>query len=288
MSASGSRNIAQRRAPGAGLLGASVADSATWLLVVGGAVAIAAGAIASAARLTFVGGGLVAALLAAVAVGVVVVVLLQSRTFERRLRSARARFLEARDDERRRIQRDLHDSAQQRLVSVRIHLELLAEELPAPRQELVHRLGRDVEAALAEIRSVTQDGRPELLVRCGVAAALREAASCAPIPVSVEANDFDRYHPRVERALYFCSVEAMQNIVKHAGPQAEGQIRLHEERGRVIFEVEDSGAGFDPRNVDSGNGLTGIADRVATLGGSVAVDSQPGHGTRVRGVIPID
>src|SRR5690606_4098786 len=136
----------------------------------------------------------------------------------------------------------LHDGARQRVVSVRIRLGLLAERLPgASERGLLDRAGRELESALAEIRSVTRDGRPELLVQRGIVACLRSLASDAPIEVTVEAQAVGRYPERIERNVYFSCVEALQNVVKHAGRRAVARIRLAERRKALVFEVEDSG-----------------------------------------------
>jgi signal transduction histidine kinase len=230
----------------------------------------------------------VPAFLAAAGVAIVVSVQLESRMLHGELRSARARSVDAADLERQRIQRDLHDGAQQRLISVRIHLGLLGERMDQRRnRETIEQLGQDVEDALAEIRSVTHDGTPQLLLQEGVAACLGSVAATAPLPVSVEAEGFGRYPLRLERNLYFCCLEALQNVVKHAGRSAAARIRLTRERGSIVFEVEDSGVGFDPSSVEPGEGLVNISARVDMLNGHLSIHSRPGMGTQVRGRIPV-
>ncbi|HEX5015037.1 MAG TPA: ATP-binding protein [Candidatus Limnocylindrales bacterium] len=207
---------------------------------------------------------------------------------EGQLRRARVRALDAIDLERIRIQRDLHDSAQQRLVSVRIHLGLLAQRASdADDRAAIEQLGNDLDAALAEIRNVTRDGSPELLLRNGIVESIRSAAAHAPLKVTVEARNVGRYAPSVERGVYFCCLEALQNAVKHAGPAAAVHIRLVGEPHRIAFSVDDSGVGFDPSRVQDGVGLVHLADRVDVMGGNLTIDSYPGMGTRIHGEIPV-
>ncbi len=214
---------------------------------------------------------------------------LEIRSLERDLRRARVRALDAVDLERQRIQRDLHDGAQQRLVSVRIHLGLLAQAAATEAErEAIERLGRDLEAALTEIRDATRDGSPQLLLRNGVVESLRSVADHTPRPVTVESVNFGRYAPKIERGVYYCCLEALQNAVKHAGPNAAVWIRLVGEPNRISFSVDDSGVGFDPAHVVTGVGLVSLADRVDVLGGRLTVDSMPGMGTRIHADIPLE
>jgi signal transduction histidine kinase len=214
---------------------------------------------------------------------------IRSVTLERELRRARVRAIDAMDTERLRIQRDLHDSAQQRLVSARIRLGLLKEHLvPDAERRAVDQVGDDVEGALAEIRTVTQDGGPQLLVRNGIADSLRSAAAHAPVDVHIEAHGVERYAPAVERSVYYCCLEALQNVVKHAGSRAGVRIRLVGQHHRLSFSIDDSGVGFDPARVEPGVGLTNLADRVEVMGGHLVVDSHPGLGTRIEADIPAE
>lgn len=212
----------------------------------------------------------------------------ERRSLDRELQQARVRLLDARDRERLRLQRDLHDSAQQRLVSVRMRLGLLASAAStAEERERFDQLGRELEDALADIRSVTRAGSPELLARFGVPSCLRSAASTSPVPVRIEAVGFGRLDPQIEQGVYYCCLEALQNVVKHAGPNAVARIRLRRTSDNVTFEVEDSGRGFDPARVERGEGLTNLTDRLAVMRGRLSVDSRPGMGTRIFGEIPI-
>jgi signal transduction histidine kinase len=228
------------------------------------------------------------ALVLAIVVGLLAWLQLESRVLQRDLRAARVRSVDARDMERQRIQRDLHDSAQQRLVSVRIHLGLLAETAEdADRRSTIDQLGSDLDVALREIGAVTRDGTPELLRLRGLAACLRSATLHSPVPVRVDADGLGRYPDHVERNVYFCCLEALQNVVKHGGRNAVARARLSGTASRIVFEVEDSGVGFDPARVKRGEGLVNLADRVSALHGRLTVDSRPGMGTRIRGEIPV-
>ena len=212
----------------------------------------------------------------------------ERRAFDRELQEARVRLLDASDRERSRVQRDLHDSAQQRLISVRIRLGLLADATDsAAERAKLQELGRELDDALADIRSVTRAGSPELLARFGVPSCLRSAASTSPVPVRIEAVGFGRLDPQVEQGVYYCCLEALQNVIKHAGPNAVARIRLRRTADNVTFEVEDSGRGFDPARIERGEGLSNLADRLAVMRGRLSIDSRAGMGTRIFGEIPI-
>jgi len=212
----------------------------------------------------------------------------ERRSLDRELQQTRVRLLDASDRERLRVQRDLHDSAQQRLISVRIRLGLLASAAAsADERERLEQLGQELDDALADIRSVTRAGSPELLARFGVPSCLRSAASTTPVPVRIEAVGFGRLDPQIEQSVYYCCLEALQNVIKHAGPNAVARIRLRRASDNVTFEVEDSGRGFDPARVERGEGLTNLTDRLAVMRGRLSIDSRPGMGTRIFGEIPI-
>jgi signal transduction histidine kinase len=212
----------------------------------------------------------------------------ERRSLDRELQLTRVRLLDASDRERLRVQRDLHDSAQQRLISVRIRLGLLASAAAsADERERLEQLGQELDDALADIRSVTRAGSPELLARFGVPSCLRSAASTSPVPVRIEAVGFGRLDPQIEQSVYYCCLEALQNVIKHAGPDAVARIRLRRTSDTVTFEVEDSGRGFDPARVARGEGLTNLTDRLAVMRGRLSIDSRPGMGTRIFGEIPI-
>jgi signal transduction histidine kinase len=165
------------------------------------------------------------------------------------LRASRARVVAAADAERRRIERDLHDGAQQHLVALAVNLRLareLAESDPVGARAVLEELAGDVHEALEEIRDLAHGIYPQLLVDRGLAEGLRAAASRAPLRARVETGAIGRYRPEVEATVYFCCVEALQNVAKHAGRDARTTLRVWEEQEALRFEVADDGPGFDP------------------------------------------
>jgi signal transduction histidine kinase len=205
------------------------------------------------------------------------------------LRESRARLVAAADDERRRIERDLHDGGQQRLVALRIRLELAEEmmdESPAQARRMLHRLGDDVDAAIDDLRSVAAEVYPSLLAARGLPDAIRTAALQSPVPVSVAVNGDDRYLEEVETAAYFCCLEALQNVAKHAPEARSTSVTLHR-NGDLRFEVRDDGPGFLTNGPSVGRGLTNMRDRIEAVGGEIEIHSIPGAGTEIVGRIPV-
>jgi signal transduction histidine kinase len=205
------------------------------------------------------------------------------------LRASRARVVMAADAERRRIERDLHDGAQQHLVGLAVHLRLardLADSEPAKAMEMLDSLGDDVQEALEELRDLARGIYPPLLQDRGLADALAAAAGRATIRTRVDAEGIERYAPDVEATVYFCCLEALQNAAKHAGDSAIAAVRIREEADGLLFEVSDDGAGFDAARTRAGMGLTSMRDRVGALGGSLRVESASGAGTSIIGLIP--
>jgi signal transduction histidine kinase len=209
----------------------------------------------------------------------------QTSTLLREVRESRARIQAAADDERRRIERDLHDGAQQRLVALRMKLELAAESANGD-AAMLRGLGSDVEDALEEVRALASGIYPGPLADRGLAEALRAAALRCPLPTTVLAVRVERYPPDIETAAYFCCLEAMQNAAKHAGGATAAVVDLFD-NGALCMEVRDNGAGFDPARVVPGLGFTNMRDRLAAVGGDLAITSSPGGGTRVTGTIPL-
>jgi signal transduction histidine kinase len=227
--------------------------------------------------------------LLAITGGAILVILSEEHILRYELRRARVNAADAIDAERLRIQHDLHDGVQPRLVSVRIRLDDLSRS--ARRDDVRHvveGLENDLDAALYELRGVTFGSSPQLLVQRGLAAALRAAAAYSPLRVSLDAPVARRYSPEVERCIYFCCLEALQNVIKHAGRSARAWIRVTERPDSLVFEVEDSGVGFDLGSTRPGRGLGSLVDRVGALGGRLGIDTRPGFGTRVRGEIPLN
>jgi signal transduction histidine kinase len=206
------------------------------------------------------------------------------------LRASQRRLVMAASAERRRIERDLHDSAQQKLVAVRIQLEL-ARELAESNGDLTSRLeaiGEAFDDALDELRSVAHGIYPPLLADEGLASALREAARHSTVPLTLDLEDVGRLSEDREAAVYYCYLEALQNVAKHAGEDAVASVRLWRDRLTVHFSVADDGVGFSPRRRENGAGLTNMADRMGAVGGLLSVRSEPGRGTTVEGRISVE
>jgi signal transduction histidine kinase len=206
---------------------------------------------------------------------------------EGELRASQARALAAAAAERRRIGRDLHDSAQQRLVALRVHLSLAGEQLQPEEQPLVEQLERELDEALDELQSVARGIYPHVLAEHGVAAALRSAVRSAAIPVTITDDTRRRHSEAIELAVYFSCLEALQNAAKHAGRGTSVGIWLSDGDDGLRFRVEDDGRGFEPGLTDPGAGLSNLADRLAAVGGSIRIDSAPGRGTRIAGHVPV-
>ena len=215
-------------------------------------------------------------------------VAIENGALEGELRASRARLLEASQAERERIQRELHDSAQQRLLALRIHLTLAGEKLEHREDRAVlQRLDDEVELAIQELRGVAHGSVPPILRAQGLGPALQEVAQRSPMPVRVETDGVGRQPEALESAVYFCCLEGLQNVAKHAGRGAWTTVQLTQLDGHVIFSISDDGVGFDPGAVERGAGLTNLADRVGALGGSLRIDSAPGRGTCVVGDVPV-
>jgi signal transduction histidine kinase len=204
------------------------------------------------------------------------------------LQASRARLVEATDTGRRRIERDLHDGAQQQLVALRISLGLarqLVTSSPGEAAELIAQTERQATDALEELRELARGIYPPLLADLGLRAALEAQARKAAIPVTVEAPDLGRYPQKIEAAVYFCVLEALQNVAKYAQAPA-ARVTLRPDGQWLVFTVEDDGRGFDPATTPRGTGLQGISDRLGALGGTADVTAAPGRGTRVTGRVP--
>jgi signal transduction histidine kinase len=208
----------------------------------------------------------------------------------RDLSDSRARIAAVADRERRNVERDLHDGAQQRLVALRIKLELVAETLDSDSPEgaaKLRTLEEEVDTTIDEVRSFARGVYPAVLSQRGLGEALRAAGRSAAIPTSVDAPRLGRYAPEIENAVYFACLEALQNAAKHAHGATGVRISLSGNR-RLRFDVRDDGAGFDARHSTEGGGFVNLRDRLAAVGGSLEVDSAPGQGTTVTGVIPVE
>lgn len=208
----------------------------------------------------------------------------------REVRQSRARIAASAERERRRIERDLHDGAQQRLVALRIELELAEEMVRSDPEAGIGRLRQlehDVDEALEDLRSLAHGVYPPLLADRGLAEALWAAAMRSPIQVEVDAREVGRYPPEVEGAVYFCVLEALQNAVKHATGARRVVVGLDGgTKAELRFSVRDDGAGSPGAAIDPGVGLTNMRDRLAAVGGAVHITSAPGVGTTLRGRVP--
>jgi signal transduction histidine kinase len=205
--------------------------------------------------------------------------------------ASRRRIVTAADAERRRIERDLHDGAQQHLLALAVTVGLVRQMVAEgdPRDEVLDTLGQlsdDVRATVQELRALAQGIYPALLVDGGLAPALRAVAGRSAQAVTVEADGVGRYPVELEAALYFCCLEALQNAAKHA-PGAAVRIELRRADGRLCVDVRDDGPGFDPATSNGGMGRTSMADRVGAHGGTVEWVSAPGAGTTVRLAVPL-
>jgi len=205
------------------------------------------------------------------------------------LRESRARIVASGDAERRRVERNLHDGAQQHLVAMAVNLRLardiIAEDPPAA-TEMLDQLAINIKDTITELRELAHGIYPPLLADRGLGEALRAAANRNPLDVSVRAAGIGRYTPELEAAIYFCCLEALQNAAKHAaGSQVD--LRVWEEEGGLLFSVSDNGPGYEPERARTGHGLVNMADRLGSIGGTVRWESRPGAGSQVLGSIPL-
>ena len=206
------------------------------------------------------------------------------------LRASRQRLVAAQDQERRRLERNLHDGAQQNLVALKVKLGLaenIAHKDPARARQLISELKGDADVALETLRDLARGIYPPLLADQGLVAALQGQARKAPLPVEVQAEGIVRYPQDLEAAVYFCCLEALQNVAKYAGASV-ATVSLHATPRLLSFEVGDDGAGFDPVRVPRGSGLQNMSDRLDALGGTLEVTSVPSQGTTLRGRLPVD
>lgn len=204
------------------------------------------------------------------------------------LRSSQARIIEAADEARRRIERDLHDGAQQRLVALSLKLGLARKRLESdgnPAGELVAEAHEESKLALAELRDLARGIHPAILTERGLGPAIEELAARATVPVTVEEVPDERMAPNAEAAAYFVVAECLANVAKYA-QATEATVRARREAGRIVVEVADDGVGgADPA---AGSGLRGLADRIEALDGVLTVRSVSGEGTLVRAEIPVN
>jgi signal transduction histidine kinase len=206
------------------------------------------------------------------------------------LRASRQRLVKAQDEERRRLERNIHDGAQQQLVALSVKLTLvraMSRKDPARADAMLEELQGEAQDAMENLRDLARGIYPPLLADHGLVPALEAQARKAAISVQIESDGISRYPQEAEAAIYFCTLEALQNVAKYA-QATRALVRLREEDRTLVFEVSDDGVGFDPAARGYGTGLQGMADRLAALGGAISVSSTPGQGTTVTGRVPID
>jgi signal transduction histidine kinase len=211
---------------------------------------------------------------------------LRARLME--LQASRARIVQATDEERRRLERDLHDGAQQRLVALALNLRLARTKLesdPGTSAELLDEAISNLAHATEELRDFARGIHPAVLTDRGLGAALTVLADRAPLPVEIAEAPDDRLPDPVESAAYYVVAEALTNVAKYAGA-THAEVRVERMNGRLEVEVADDGVGG--ADSSKGSGLRGLADRVGALDGRLEIDSPPGGGTRVRARIPCE
>jgi signal transduction histidine kinase len=205
------------------------------------------------------------------------------------LRASRTRIVAAADAERRRVERDLHDGAQQHLVALAVNVRLvkdLVAEDPEAAARALDEIAVEVKATIQELRDLAHGIYPPLLMDNGLPEALRAVGSRSPLDVATAVDGIGRFSSDIEAAVYFCCLEALQNAAKHA-PEAHVEVRVWEEEGGLLFTVSDDGPGFDSHVAQTGHGFMNMSDRLGAIGGSVRWDSAPGEGSVVRGSIRI-
>jgi signal transduction histidine kinase len=204
------------------------------------------------------------------------------------LRASRQRIVAAQDERAKSLERNLHDGAQQQLVALAVKLRLMESVIakdPEKAVAMAREIGVDAGDALENLRDLARGIYPPLLADKGLPAALEAQVRKAAVPTSVDAGGAGRYPPEVEAAVYFCSLEALQNVAKYAHA-SRASIKLTHVNGNLMFEVTDDGDGFDPISIGYGTGLQGMADRLDALGGTLEVRSAPGEGTAITGRLP--
>jgi signal transduction histidine kinase len=204
------------------------------------------------------------------------------------LRASRQRLVAAQDEERRKLERDLHHGAQQQLVALAVQLKLtrtLLDRDPATVGGMLDGLQTSAADALADLWDLARGIYPQLLADRGLAAALEAQATKSSVPSTMRSEGVDRYPREVEAAVYFTCLEAPNNAAKYSGATA-ATVHLDQAKGTLTFAVADDGIGFDPGRIEHGTGLQGMAYRLDAIGGDVRVRSAPGEGTTVTGSVP--
>ena len=202
---------------------------------------------------------------------------------ERELRESRARIVAAADVARRRLERDLHDGAQNRLLAIALDLKMIQTSLPGPDAERLAAVREELALATDELRELARGIHPAVLTELGLVAALRTLTRRAPLPVGFTYDCESRCHAPVEAAAYFLVAEALTNVVRSAQATRADVSLTHAGSALTVTISDDGRGGADP---SAGSGLRGMQDRLAALDGMLTIDSPPGEGTRVTGVVP--
>ena len=205
------------------------------------------------------------------------------------LSASQKRLVAAQDEERRKLERNIHDGAQQQLVALAVKARLarvLTERDPPKAAEMLAQIEAETQDALEDLRDLARGIYPPLLADKGLEAALTAQARKSPVPVEVEARGIDRFPQEIEAAVYFSTLEALQNTAKYA-QASHATVTLSRANGSLLFTVADDGKGFDTSTTGYGTGLQGIADRLGALEGDLEVASGPGSGTIVTGRVPV-
>jgi signal transduction histidine kinase len=205
------------------------------------------------------------------------------------LRASRERLVTAQDEERRRLERNIHDGAQQQLVALAVKLRLargLMANDATKADAMLEQTGQELNEALDTLRELARGIYPPLLADRGLAEALRAQVRKAAVAVEVDADGVGRYPQNAEAAVYFCCLEALQNVAKYARA-TKAVVRLRQQDGALMFEVEDDGVGFDQQATAGGTGVQGMIDRLEAVGGTLELKSAPGEGTTVFGRLPV-
>jgi signal transduction histidine kinase len=204
------------------------------------------------------------------------------------LRASRQRIVSAQDQARRQLERNIHDGAQQQLVALSVKTKLarsLATTEPQKSDAMLEDIQGELSEAIENLRDLARGIYPPLLADQGLAAALQAQVKKSTIPTTIESVGIGRYPQDAEAAMYFCILEALQNVAKYANA-SKATVRLSASDGRLSFSVQDDGVGFDVAAMGYGTGMQGMGDRLAALGGELRVTSVPGTGTIVEGIVP--
>ncbi|MEO8292216.1 MAG: ATP-binding protein [Actinomycetota bacterium] len=205
------------------------------------------------------------------------------------LRASRRRIVSAQDERAKRLERDIHDGAQQQLVALAVKIRLadsLVDRDTAATHDLLTQLQAEATGALENLRDLARGIYPPLLADKGLPAALESQVRKSTVPVSLSAEAVGRFAPEIEAAVYFCSLEALTNVAKYSGA-SRVDLRLARNDGQLTFQIHDDGEGFDPKEASHGTGLQGMVDRLEAIGGSLSVSSEPGAGTTITGRVPV-